>query len=476
YLFIICLQFLMFISVDVMKSDIKCKNGWSILPVKHSSKCKKFRCPNTYKCVAKKCCQYPNVLRCNPEMKNNTYEPWACGGTGAKECSQGFQCIIGKGGAYSMCCPIVKCFTKDGEGYKLGEIWKSPYDNCNTCECDINGKHICTDKAECRMCIIPEENNRQQNIGYKYQRRCDECECVSSNVINCKGPCEQHNAKIGPYSSFTPCPTTGLCGVQTRVRQCLSGSNCTEHSYDTKPCSSQKCRFAGTRGTETALRDKKRSIKGIDPSKRKNPYIWSWMVYIVIRGYNCGGSIISPRHVLTVAHCLQAFPGQSSKLKSVRIVAGRQNLMKKSDNEQKREVKRSNIFIHKDYQDSYYQNNDIAILVLDEPLFITKYVAPVLLPSSNKENIDDLLCRVTGWGLTENGIYSDALLEIQIKKQKCDLPTYALGLVNADTMFCAHKLGRDTCSGDSGGPYMCKQPSKIEDGKVVPGKWVQYGI
>ncbi|CAH1784006.1 unnamed protein product, partial [Owenia fusiformis] len=91
-------------------------------------------------------------------------------------------------------------------------------------------------------------------------------------------------------------------------------------------------------------------------------------------------------------------------------------------------------------------------------------------------NIDDLLCHATGWGRTEKGTFPDVLLEILIKKQKCDLPTHELGLVNADTMFCAHKLGRDSCHGDSGAPYMCKLPTKIENGKWVPGKWVQYGI
>ena len=96
----------------------------------------------------------------------------------------------------------------------------------------------------------------------------------------------------------------------------------------------------------------------------------------------CGASILQPRVLLSAAHCFW-----DNKPPRIRAVAGRRNLRGSDEGEQVRQV----VFIvpHGNFQgkkDGDDMDNDIALLLLDEPLtFDDEYVGSIPMWKSNWE-------------------------------------------------------------------------------------------
>ena len=85
----------------------------------------------------------------------------------------------------------------------------------------------------------------------------------------------------------------------------------------------------------------------------------------------CGASIIHPLLLLTAAHCitvLNLVPEQ------IQVIAGEHNLAVSEEGEQVRNV--SQIILHSGWNTTTLEN-DIAILVLNEPLQFDKYIRSI---------------------------------------------------------------------------------------------------
>ncbi|KAM7354834.1 hypodermin-B-like [Cochliomyia hominivorax] len=158
--------------------------------------------------------------------------------------------------------------------------------------------------------------------------------------------------------------------------------------------------------------------------------------------FYCGGSLITPKCVLTAGHCTH-----KTKKSDITVIAGATYL---KENKNKRSVK--NIYL----PDSYSRrtlDNDVAILELNAPLS-GKYIETIELSQDAPEKGDFI--KVSGWGLTrENGTVSQQLKSVYVKVlsfKECRNAYHNYRNITK-SMFCASGPGvKDACAADSGGP------------------------
>ncbi|GMF10069.1 unnamed protein product [Phytophthora lilii] len=168
----------------------------------------------------------------------------------------------------------------------------------------------------------------------------------------------------------------------------------------------------------------------------------------------CGGSLISPTHVLTTATCSQG---------DIAVAAvGSHYINGTSDGEQIRIVSGQRHPQYNTTSGSY----DFAVLTLEKP---SKF-APVKLPAANDSDIiPGMWAKVMGWGDTSfpNGTTSYELLSVgvQVWDNNDCLPVFVID----DTMVCAGGVaGKDACNGDTGAPLV-KEKGRGDADDVVIG-------
>ncbi|BFZ19171.1 hypothetical protein BsWGS_22210 [Bradybaena similaris] len=206
--------------------------------------------------------------------------------------------------------------------------------------------------------------------------------------------------------------------------------------------------------------DRQRIVGGVEAA----PCEFPWLVFISILYKTCAGAILSPRHVLTAAHCVMADNTQVDT-RVVHVRAGSSS------------VSLAKVFpvvaitIHP-LHDPGNQINDAAILTVASDMPYSDCLGPICLPEPGAEARDADICVVAGWGTTVFGGtgFMPNLLKVElpiVDQDKCQ-DRYGQDRVN-DRTFCAgdfYSGGRDSCQGDSGAPLMCR----------VQGHYFVYGI
>lgn len=180
-------------------------------------------------------------------------------------------------------------------------------------------------------------------------------------------------------------------------------------------------------------------IVGGQPGKIENfPYIAS----IYDNVHFCGGSIISPRFVVTAAHCtIKASPAQLSiRVGHAEHRSGKKYTIKAIHN-------------HPKYNERTL-DYDVSLLELGSDIEFGATVKAI--PMTNKTEPTPKESTVSGWGVTkEGGRPASTLMYVKIptiSNSDCSKAYKSI----TDRMLCAGvpEGGKDSCQGDSGGPMV----------------------
>jgi chymotrypsin len=189
-----------------------------------------------------------------------------------------------------------------------------------------------------------------------------------------------------------------------------------------------------------------RIVGGQEAVPHSHPYQVALIHQRVILATMCGGSVISPTVILTAAHC----PIGSQ---STTVISGAHNMNVIEANQQRRTVQSAQYRIHAQYN-SQNLNNDIATMILLQPLTLNAFVAAIPLAQGTAGTFAGVTGQSTGWGRVADGAGSSPVMRVVtnpiITNAAC-AATFGTAVVNAAVICIDTAGGRGTCQGDSGG-------------------------
>ncbi|KAK6494445.1 granzyme K-like [Huso huso] len=191
-------------------------------------------------------------------------------------------------------------------------------------------------------------------------------------------------------------------------------------------------------------------IGGKDVKPNSKP----WMASIQIGNFHiCGGVLIKDQWVLTAAHCSWSFKDEET------VVLGAHNLKKEEKSQERLKIEKT---VKYPEFDKHPKLNDLMLIKLKTKVKLNKKIKTLSLPKSGKDIKAGVKCKVSGWGKTVNNAHegSDTLKEADvavIDRKVCNKYYNGNPNITKDMLCAGDKKGKkDACTGDSGGPLICK--------------------
>src|SRR5829696_10276228 len=219
-------------------------------------------------------------------------------------------------------------------------------------------------------------------------------------------------------------------------------------------------------------------VGGNDAAPGEYPYV----AHIVIdRSFQCTGTLVTPRYVVTAAHCSSLAPGgianvpirQPGQLIELSIGAHKTpsaSLLGGYESDGEKHVA-SAVFVNPGWAGLGSVSHDAAVIELDTPSSKT----PVKIASAAERSLwtAGTLATIAGFGVTESGgDQPDVLQEarVPIVEDSVAAEAYPYLVPGVDALFGGFENktqlgaaypqgGVDTCQGDSGGPLLVPAPS-----------------
>ncbi|XP_071870055.1 uncharacterized protein isoform X1 [Bombus fervidus] len=204
---------------------------------------------------------------------------------------------------------------------------------------------------------------------------------------------------------------------------------------------------------------------------------YPWQVAILKKDptesvYVCGGTLVSPRHILTAAHCVKTYAARD-----LRVRLGEWDVNHDVEFYPYIERDVANVHVHPEfYAGTLY--NDIAILRIDHDVDFQKnpHISPACLPDK-RDDFTRSRCWTTGWGkdaFGDFGKYQNILKEVDVPVVSNPVCEQQMRRTRLGPSFNLHsgficaggEEGKDACKGDGGGPMVCERN----------GRWQLAGI
>ncbi len=190
-----------------------------------------------------------------------------------------------------------------------------------------------------------------------------------------------------------------------------------------------------------------RIVGGTDASPGTHPFQVGLMTRRISNNYLaqfCGGTLVSPYHVVTAAHCSDDI---SNPGRDVQVLVGTKSLARRGGGKR---INVSRIFIHPGWWERATEFDfDVAVWELATPVTGISFATM----ANTEPTTPGTLLRVTGWGtLTSNGTSPYYLQQVDVPFVPTVSSSCGSLMGVTERMLCAGDTGKDSCQGDSGGP------------------------
>lgn len=197
---------------------------------------------------------------------------------------------------------------------------------------------------------------------------------------------------------------------------------------------------------------------GDDAEKGEFPF----MVRLLAEGeHTCGGSLINKKVVLTAAHCMLV---NGNIREGISVVVGDWSSESEEENEQTLKTVRT--IVHPMYSEKAF-DYDIALLILEKEVEISKTVDIISLPEDRKLYEEGTPVTIAGWGEFDESKEIPPILQKHVyevsNKEECAAHWEKQQVDVTEDMMCAGNppIQAWAFSGDSGGPVFSKQTDKF---------------